>query len=90
MNIEDYLILTKGKQKRHCIVTTTALEYEGIFLCDKCPQNELLMKLRITNDFKKILANIADVAGNLPTKDDIIGIPIELIKKIEFDDECNS
>ncbi len=90
MNIEDYLILTKGKQKRHCIVTTTALEYEGIFLCDTCPQNELLMKLRITNDFKKILSQVADVADNLPTKDDIIGIPIELIKKIEFDDECNS
>ncbi len=90
MNIEEYLILTKGRQGEHCIVTTTVLEYEGIFLCDTCPKNELLMKLKITDNFKKILAHVTDDAGNLPAKDGVIGIPIELIQKIEFDNECNS
>lgn len=90
MDIEEYLILTKGRQGEHCIVTTTALMYEGIFLCDTCPTNELLMKLRITDDFKKTLAHVADKSGNLLRETNVIGIPIELIKNIEFDDECNS
>lgn len=87
MNVEEYLILTKGRQGKHCIVTTTTLEYEGIFLCDTSSKNELLTKLMITDDFKRTLAHVADEKGNLPAKDNVIGIPIELIKKIEFDDE---
>ena len=68
-------------------MTTTTLEYEGIFLCDTSSKNELLTKLMITDDFKRTLAHVADEKGNLPAKDNVIGIPIELIKKIEFDDE---
>lgn len=90
MNIEDYLILTDGKQGKRCVVTTTARNYEGIFLCDTCPSNSLLMKLRITDDFKKTLAHVADEEGNLPAKDNVIGIRIKLIQEIEFDNECNS
>lgn len=90
MNIEDYLTLTDGKQGKRCVVTTTTQNYEGIFLCDTCPSNSLLMKFRITDDFKKTLAHVADEEGNLPAKDNVIGISIKRIQEIKFYNECNS
>lgn len=89
MNFEDFLIVTNGQQGKHCTVTTTALSYSGIYLCTSCPQNKVSIKLKITDDFKDVLINVSDDMGNFRNNKDIVCIPIELIKNIEFDDECN-
>lgn len=84
MGTDDYNAITSGQQNKKCFVETEPLMYEGIYLKDNSSPTGISMIVRITDDYKKTLQYIATEDG-IGIKNNIIGIPISVIKSIKFE-----
>lgn len=82
MNKDIYCKTVQDKENKFCTIETTAGVYEGVFLRNAKPGNDLLMIIRPTGKTREMLANIA-------MKEDCscmneVGVLVESIVTIEF------
>lgn len=84
MGTDNYNAITSGQQNKKCFVETGPLMYEGIYLKDSPSPAGISMIIRITDDYKKTLQYVATEDGT-GIKNNIIGIPISVIKSITFE-----
>ena len=84
MNEQDFYDKIENRDNQKCNVSTTAGIYNDVIFIRVQPKtNPIMMIVKATGELYKMLNGISTTSGE-KIKEGVFGIPVDLIKSIDF------